>query len=238
MTDAQAATVLIVEDDAGNRLLLRRYLEGEGYAVNEAADGPTALFLLGTNCPDVVVLDLGLPGLDGLDVLRQARRNSGVPILVLSGRDQEPSKLDGFAAGADDYVVKPFSLPELGARLEAIRRRGLPKPPNERFAYGELVIDAADARVTLAGNVVPLRPKELLLLTFLAASPGRVISRTELLQHVWGSTSEWQDPATVTEHVRRLREKLGERPEDSWRIETVRGLGYRFAVSSSSSPEI
>ena len=99
------------------------------------------------------------------------------------------------------------------------------------------MIDAAAARVTVAGKVVPLRPKELLLLRFLAASPGSVVSRTELLQHVWGSTAEWQEPATVTEHVRRLRQRLGERPEDSWRIETIRGLGYRFAVAASLSPE-
>src|SRR5215475_11310924 len=114
MTNAPAPTVLIVEDDDGNRLLLRRFLENEGYRIIEADDGPSALHLLGAP-PDLVVLDLGLPGLDGLDVLGRARRNSGIPILVLTGRDQVPSKLDAFAAGADDYMVKPFSLPELGA---------------------------------------------------------------------------------------------------------------------------
>jgi DNA-binding response OmpR family regulator len=131
-------------------------------------------------------------------------------------------------------MVKPFSLPELGARLEALLRRGRPKPPPERFTYGDLVIDAAAARVQLGDKVIVLRPKELMLLTFLAASPGRVISRAELLEHVWGSTADWQEPSTVTEHVRRIRQKLGQRPGDCWRIETIRGLGYRFAVAGAS----
>jgi len=230
MTEAQRQTVLIVEDDEGNRLLLRRFLENERYQVIEACDGPSALHLLGSHPPDLVVLDLGLPGLDGLDVLRRVRRNSGVPILVLTGTDREPSKLECFAAGADDYVVKPYSLPELGARLEALQRRGQPKPPPERFAYGDLVVDAAAARVQVGDKVIALRPKELMLLAFLAASPGRVISRAELLEHVWGSTASWQEPSTVTEHVRRIRQKLGHRPGDCWFIETIRGLGYRFAV--------
>jgi DNA-binding response OmpR family regulator len=229
MDEAELATILVVEDDDGNRLLLRRFLEGEGHEVVEAADGPTALRVLQATAPHAVVLDLGLPGLDGLDVLRRVRRDSGVPVLVLTGRDEEPSKLDGFEAGADDYVVKPFSLPELGARLRALLRRGQPHPVAERFEFGTLVIDAAAKTVAVEGDVVPLRPKELQLLAFLASSPGRVFSRDELLEHVWGSTASWQEAATVTEHVRRIRQRLGERPDDPWRIETVRGLGYRFA---------
>jgi two-component system phosphate regulon response regulator PhoB len=226
-----APIVMIVEDDDSNRLLLRRFLEHAGYLVIEASDGPGALAALGTRRPDVVVLDLGLPGLDGLDVLRRVRRESGVPVLVLSGRTEELSKLDGFAAGADDYVVKPFSIAELGARVQALLRRGQPQPAPERFEYGSLVIDAAAAEVTLRGERVALRPKELMLLAFLSASPGRVFSRAELLEHVWGSTANWQEAATVTEHVRRLRQRLGTRPDDGWCIETVRGLGYRFTAT-------
>lgn len=232
MADEQGSTVLVVEDDDGNRLLVRRFLEAEGYCVMEAADGPAALRALGPSVPDAIVLDLGLPGLDGLNVLRRIRRDSGVPVLVLTGRDEEPSKLDGFDAGADDYMVKPFSLPELGARLRALLRRGLPKPPVERFEFDGLVVDVARGEVTLRGEPVALRPKEFTLLGFLASSPGRVFSRAELLEHVWGSTAQWQEAATVTEHIRRVRRKLGARPDDTWRIETVRGFGYRFTVEA------
>jgi DNA-binding response OmpR family regulator len=232
MTDAQGLRILVVEDDDGNRLFVRRFLEGEGYCVTEAADGPAALQAIGIAAPDAIIMDLGLPGLDGLSVLRRIRRDSGVPVIVLTGRDEEPSKLDGFDAGADDYVVKPFSLPELGARLGALLRRGLPKPPVERFEFDGLVVDVARAEVMLNGEPIVLRPKELTLLGFLASSPGRVFSRSVLLEHVWGSTAEWQEVATVTEHIRRVRTKLGERPDDTWRIETVRGVGYRFTVDA------
>ncbi len=232
MTDTQACRILVVEDDDGNRLLVRRYLEDEGYRVSEAVDGPAALQAVGASSPDAIIMDLGLPGLDGLSVLRRIRRDSGVPVILLTGRDEEPSKLDGFDAGADDYIVKPFSLPELGARLAALLRRGLPKPPVERFEFDGLVVDVARAEVTLNGEPVLLRPKELTLLGFLASSPGRVFSRSVLLEHVWGSTAEWQEAATVTEHIRRVRTKLGERPDDTWRIETVRGVGYRFSIDA------
>ena len=232
MTGDEQPTVLVVEDDDSNRLLVRRFLEDCGYRVCEAADGPAALSELRRAGPDAIVLDLGLPGLDGLSVLRRIRRDSGVPVLVLSGRDEEPTKLDGFDAGADDYMVKPFSLPELGARVRALLRRGTPVPPVERFEFGCLVVDLGSGTATVKGESVALRPKELTLLGFLAATPGRVFSRAELLEHVWGSSAGWQEPATVTEHIRRVRTKLGERPDDTWRIETVRGLGYRFAVDA------
>ncbi len=232
MADTQGFRILVVEDDDGNRLLVRRFLESEGYCVAEAADGPAALREVGASSPDAIIMDLGLPGLDGLSVLRRIRRDSGVPVMVLTGRDEEPSKLDGFDAGADDYVVKPFSLPELGARLGALLRRGSPKPPVERFEFDGLIVDVGRAEVTLRGELVLLRPKELTLLGFLASAPGRVFSRSVLLEHVWGSTAEWQEVATVTEHIRRVRTKLGERPDDTWRIETVRGVGYRFTVDA------
>src|SRR5262245_50250757 len=126
------ARALGVEDDEANRLLLTRYLTQEGYAVDTAGDGPAAVQAVTANPPDVVILDLGLPGIDGMEVLRRIRRNSGIPVLVLTGRDDEPAKLQGFEVGADDYVVKPFSLPEIGARLRALLRRGAPGRPPER----------------------------------------------------------------------------------------------------------
>ena len=218
---------LVVEDDEGNRLLLSRFLSKEGFEVDVAEDGPAALQAMAGHAPDVIVFDLGLPGLDGLDVLRRIRRDSGVPVLVLSGRDDEPAKLNGFEIGADDYVVKPFSLPEISARLKALVRRGSPLPPQERFEFDTLVIDTSAAMATLDGQPLELRPKEFALLAFLAAAPGRCFSREELLEHVWGSTAGWQQAATVTEHVHRLRTRLSREREHDW-IETVRGMGYRF----------
>jgi two-component system response regulator VicR len=223
--------VLVVDDDDPSRALLRQYLERIGYAVSEASDGPAALRAVTADPPEVIVLDLGLPGLDGIDVLRAIRRASGVPVIVLTGRDEEVDKLSGFDAGADDYVVKPVSLPELGARVHAVLRRGERATPNERFELNGLVIDLAAAAVTLDGKPVELTRKEYALLAFFAQSQGRCLNREELLQHVWGSVGDWQDSATVTEHIRRLRRKIDPDPRNPRFIETVRGLGYRFATT-------
>lgn len=231
-TDGTEVRALVVEDDEGNRLLLSRFLAREGFAVEVVADGPAALRSVSVNPPDVVVLDLGLPGLDGIEVLRRIRRDSGIPVLVLTGRDDETTKLSGFEVGADDYVVKPFSLPEVSARLRALVRRGSPLPPQEQFEFDSLIIDTSAAIATLDGETLELRPKEFALLAFLASSPGRCFSRAELLEHVWGSTAGWQQAATVTEHVHRLRSRLSSQNgnQHDW-IETVRGMGYRFVPS-------
>ncbi len=225
-----AVRALIVEDDEGNRLLLSRFLTREGFEVEAVSDGPAAVQSVTARPPDVVVLDLGLPGLDGIEVLRRIRRDSGIPVLVLSGRDDEPTKLSGFEVGADDYVVKPFSLPEVSARLRALVRRGSPLAPQEQFEFDALTIDTSTAIATLDGQPLDLRPKEFALLAFLASSPGRCFSREELLEHVWGSTAGWQQAATVTEHVHRLRSRLAGEQQHDW-IETVRGMGYRFVPS-------
>jgi two-component system, OmpR family, response regulator RegX3 len=229
------ATVLVAEDDDQNRLLLRQALEREGFAVQEAIDGPAAMRLLTVDPPDVLLLDLGLPGLDGLEIITRVRRTSGLPIIVLSGRTAEEDRIAGLVAGADDYVVKPYSLAELMARVRAVQRRGAPINRPEVIEHGPLSVDLASATVRCRGELVDLTPKEFALLAFLASFPGRTFRREELLQHVWGSTIGWQDPATVTEHVRRVRVKLQDRSEDAAdSIHTVRGLGYRFEAPVSA----
>jgi DNA-binding response OmpR family regulator len=223
----ESQRALVVEDDEGNRLLLTRFLTKEGFEVEAVEDGPSAVRAVTTNPPDVVILDLGLPGIDGLEVLRTIRRDSGVPVLVLTGRDDEPAKLAGFEVGADDYVVKPFSLAEISARIRALIRRGAPVARRERLEFDRLVIDLSSAIATLDGTPIDLRPKEFWLLAFMASDPGRCFSREELLEHVWGSTEGWQQSATVTEHIHRLRARLAVDESHDW-IQTVRGMGYRF----------
>ena len=222
--------VLVVDDDGPSRDLIREFLEREGCVVTEAADGPAALRAATETRADVIILDLGLPGLDGLDVLKAVRRASGVPVIVVTGRAEEVDKLSGFDAGADDYLVKPFSLPELAARVRAVLSRGEPTPTSPRLEYDGLVIDVEAASVALDGSAVELTHKEYGILVFLAAAPGRCVARDELLHHVWGSTPDWQDSATVTEHIRRLRKKIDPDPDRPRFIETVRGHGYRFAA--------
>jgi DNA-binding response OmpR family regulator len=233
--EVETRRVLVVDDDGPSRDLMRQFLEREGWTVSEAPDGPAALRAATETAIDVIVLDLGLPGLDGLDVLKAIRRASGVPVIVVTGRDEEGDKLSGFDAGADDYVVKPYSLPELGARVRAVLRRGAPAPAAEQLEFDGLVIDLEGARVSLDGAEVVLTRKEFALLAFLAATPGRCIGREELLNHVWGSVSDWQDTATVTEHIRRLRKKIDPDPEHPRFVETVRGHGYRFLATESTA---
>jgi DNA-binding response OmpR family regulator len=229
------ARVLVVEDHGPSSALVRQFLERDGYVVVEAPDGPSALQALTAAPCDAVVLDLGLPGLDGMEVLRALRRDSGVPVIVLTARDEEATKLAGFEAGADDYVVKPFSFPELGARLRAVLRRGEPVGPRERLEIDGLVVDVDAGEVTLDGATVDLTAKEFALLAFLASSAGRCVRRDELLLHVWGSAEDWQDPATVTEHIRRLRRKIDPDPRHPRFIETVRGMGYRFVAAGRTT---
>jgi DNA-binding response OmpR family regulator len=225
--------ILVVEDDAGNMMLLERFLASDGFQVVGAADGPAALRAVHGGHFDAVVLDLGLPGLDGLGVLARIRKESGVPVLVLSARVEEEHRLMAFDSGADDYVAKPYSLPELAARLRALLRRGQSIAPPERVECNGIVIDLGANEVTRDGEPIVLTHKEYELLAFLATRAGRTYSRQELLFHVWGSTGDWQDPATVTEHVRRLRAKLEPDRSRPVVIETVRGFGYRFAPAAS-----
>jgi DNA-binding response OmpR family regulator len=228
--------VLVAEDDSASRTATRLFLQRVGYRVGEATDGPGTLREASLGRYDLVVLDLGLPGLDGEEVLARLRRDSALPVIVLTGRSEESERVRVLNLGADDYVVKPCSLPELEARIRAVLRRGQPTQADSRIEHGGLVVDRAAHRVEVDGNPVDLTPKEFDLLAFLAATPDQVFTREELLEHVWGSTQEWQDPATVTEHVRRLRLKLEPDPATPRWLHTVRGIGYRFSVVGGDSP--
>ncbi len=229
-------TVLVAEDDQASRTATRLFLQRFGYRVGEAQDGPGTLREASLGHYDLVVLDLGLPGLDGEEVLARLRRDSALPVIVLTGRAEETERVRLLDLGADDYIVKPCSLAELEARIRAVMRRGQVAPSSNRIEHAGLVIDRTAHRVELDGAVVDLTPKEFDLLSFLASAPDQVFTREELLEHVWGSTQEWQDPATVTEHVRRLRLKMEVDPASPRWLHTVRGVGYRFADLGSQAP--
>ena len=222
--------IVVVDDEPMVREVVTRYLRRDGFEVACAADGAEALRLIETTSPDMVVLDLMLPSVSGLDVLEEVRRQSDVPIILLTARGDEGDRVLGLELGADDYVTKPFSARELAARVKSVLRRTSPPPSpvEERIVHGDLVIDPRARRVTLANHPIDLTRREFELLAFLARSPGQVFSRSQLLDHVWDSSPEWQDPSTVTVHVRRLRTKLGIRHDGAPRIATVWGVGYRF----------
>ncbi len=226
--------VLIAEDDPGSRALLERFLALRDFDTVTVGDGPAVLQAVRVNDFAAIVLDVEMPGLDGIEVLERLRREYSIPIIVLTCRTEEEHRLAGFAAGADDYVCKPYSLPELEARIRAVIKRGTTASPRRAINIGNVVIDRSAATVTVSGTPVALTHKEFELLAFLAERSATPYSRTELLHHVWGSTEDWQDPATVTEHIRRLRTKLESDPQRPKLIETVRGFGYRVA---SNPPE-
>lgn len=223
--------VLIVDDEPMVREVVTNYLERDGYEVRSVADGATAIRAIDEDRPDLVVLDVMLPTVDGLTVLRRLRERSEIPVILLTARGGEADRVLGLELGADDYVPKPFSPRELAARVRSVLRRStppVPQPQLEVQRFGDLVIDPAGRSVTVRGEEVTLTRREFELLTFLSGSPGQVFSRAQLLEHVWDSSVEWQDPATVTVHVRRLRQKLEHDPENPERILTVWGVGYRF----------
>ena len=220
--------VLVVDDEEAVRELIELYLTKEGFEVIHARDGREALRVNGEQHPDLVILDLMLPGLDGWDVCRQIRTGSRVPIIMLTARGEEVDRVVGLEIGADDYVVKPFSPRELVARVKAVLRRGsAPGEENEALSFPELRIDRVRHRVEVNGEEVHLTPTEFRLLWCLASRPGRVFSRAELLDRIWGYDSE-SDARTVDVHVKRLRQKTGSAESRSFSITTVWGLGYRF----------
>jgi DNA-binding response OmpR family regulator len=230
-SESSGRQVLVVDDEPMLRNLLSRLLRMEGYDVLEAEDGQAALNMVRAKEPDLVLLDVMLPARDGLDVLGDLRRTSNVPVILVSALGEEADRVLGLKMGADDYVVKPFSAAELSARIESVLRRAQLRATGgatNRLTLGELAIDLQSREVTLHGGKVEMTAKEFDLLAFLAGSPRQVFSREQLLRQVWGSSSEWQSDATITEHVRRLRRKIEADPDQPRWITTVRGVGYRF----------
>jgi DNA-binding response OmpR family regulator len=221
--------VLVVDDDATVADVVRRYLERDGYTVQLAADGETALRLAGEHEPDLVVLDLMLPGIDGLEVCRRLRSNSDVPVVMLTALGEEGDRILGLQLGADDYVTKPFSPRELALRVASVLRRARSSTVDSAppvLSDAGLEVDVAARRAVLRGVELALTVRELDLLAFLMQHAGQAFSRPELLERVWGWT--FGDHSTVTVHVRRLREKVEDDPAQPLRIATVWGVGYRY----------
>ncbi len=229
-TSGAPTRVLVVDDEPTVREVVAGYLRRDGHLVSEAADGPTALRLLDSEKPDLVVLDMMLPGVNGLDILRRIRASGDLPVIMLTARSEESDRVAGLELGADDYVVKPFSPRELAARVNGVLRRAAPKvvPVSGRLEFDGLVIDSRSREVHRDGALVELTPKEFDVLAYLAAQPRQVFSRADLLKDVWQSSPDWQDSATVTVHVRRIRNKIEVDPENPRWITTVWGVGYRF----------
>lgn len=222
--------LLIVDDDANLRHALGYAFRQEGFEVVSAEDGTQALASFRQTHPDLVVLDVMLPGKDGFEVCRALRRESDVPVIMLTARDTELDKVVGLEIGADDYLAKPFSTRELVARVRAMLRRTRrvePARQDARIEIEELVLDGSRHRVTLAGREVALKPKEFDLLAFFMGHAGQVFGRDQLLASVWGYDFAG-DSRTVDTHVKTLREKLGDSAERPRWIQTVRGVGYRF----------
>ncbi len=221
--------ILIVEDDADIAGNLYDFLEGRGYEVDAAPDGLTALHLLATHRFDVIVLDIGLPGVDGLTLAQRIRQDarSAVPILMLTARDTLDDKLAGFSAGADDYLVKPFALKEVEARLQALLKRAQGRVVESTMRVGELSYDPFSGNATWQGRQLKISPKSLKLLVTLMEQPGRLFTREELEQAVWGQLQASSD--TLRSHLSQLRRELS-LPEGKSMIETVHGRGYRLVT--------
>src|SRR6266498_1422327 len=222
------SAVLVVDDEPIVRDVVVRYLRRDGHQTQEAASGDEARAILETSPPELVVLDVMLPGMDGLDLCRWIRSRSELPVIMLTARGEETDRIVGLEIGADDYVTKPFSPRELAARVRTVLRRSAPREAkDERLVFDGLLIDAASREVSCDGSLVRLTAREFDLLHFLASHSRRVFSRDQLMQSVWGYAAEL-DTGTVTVHVRRLREKIEADPSRPRWLETVWGVGYRF----------
>jgi DNA-binding response OmpR family regulator len=224
-----AAEILIVEDEPSIAEVVELYLRRAGYPVQAVRDGEAALKLLDQHLPDLIVLDVMLPGMDGFSILRWLRDRSDVPVIFITARREEVERIAGLELGADDYVVKPFSPQELVSRVRAVLRR-LQREENRAekpLTFGDLGIDSQTRLVTLAGQEISLTGREFDLLWLLAQHPRQVFTREQLLERVWG-VSEYIDPGTVTVHMRRLREKIEKDASHPVRLITVWGVGYKF----------
>ena len=226
-----AVSVLIVEDEVNIAQLLQMYLEKEGYAVTVANDGGQGLSKFRAIKPDLVLLDVMMPVMDGWTVCRNIRAESQVPIITLTAKGETDDKVSGLRAGADDYITKPFEMKEVLARIEAVLRRSGANPQEKkakRLVFDKLIIDMDAFELTVDGKKIDTPPKEMELLFHLASSPNRVYTRNQLLDEVWGF-DYFGDSRTVDVHVKRLREKL-EGISDQWSLKTVWGVGYKFEV--------
>lgn len=229
MTAARSAHVLVVEDDAVYQRYLVSLLEREGHRVSAVFEAEDALRALADDRADLIVVDIELPGMSGLELLNRVKAGPGVPVMIVSGHDTEPDRVIGLDLGADDYIVKPFLPREFAARVRSALRRAGPEGAGGRvLRYDDLEIRPAARTVCLAGKPVALTRREFDLLLYLASRPGEVIDRQQLLQQVWRSSDEWQDSATVTEHVRRIRHKIEADPTKPRWIRAVRNVGYAF----------
>lgn len=235
----QQTTILIVDDEVTIREVVRKYLEQENFRVIEAETGPMALQLLHEDPPDLIVLDIMLPGLDGFTITRSLRdpvhgqanlsTNEHIPIIMLTARSDEADRLLGFELGTDDYVTKPFSPRELVMRVQAVLRRGAASAPDDQkpLVFGDFSLDVAARTVAHGSETIDLTATEFELLHFLARHPRQVFSREQLMDKVWGY-EYYGDDSTVTVHIRRLREKIEQDPSTPEIIHTVWGVGYRF----------
>ena len=221
-------TILVVDDKPKITQLVRDYLERAGFSVRTAHDGHEALMRARMDRPDLVVLDLGLPLLDGLDVTRQLRREGSMPIIMLTARDDEVDRVAGLELGADDYVTKPFSPRELVARVRAVLRRQLDTSAEERLTAGDLVLDLPRMRVSVAGRAVELTTTEFQLLSTLGRQPGRIFTRAQLLDAIHGVAFESYERA-IDAHVKNIRRKLEANPREPRYLLTVYGVGYKLA---------
>ena len=224
--------ILLVDDDPNIRQLVNLYLQKEGFEVDMAERGDDALKQFRASPPNLMLLDVMLPGMDGWQVLREARKTSNIPIIMLTAKDETFDKVLGLELGADDYIAKPFDMKELVARIKAvIRRYQAPEAPEggKELTFPGLTVNINQYAVSFMGKELEMPPKELELLNFLASHPNQVFTREQLLEQVWGY-DYFGDSRTVDVHVKRLREKLGEGESLGWQIKTVWGVGYKFEV--------
>ncbi len=224
--------ILLVDDDPNIRQLVNLYLAKEGFEVEMAERGDEALKKVLASPPNLMLLDVMLPGMDGWQVLRETRKSSNVPIIMLTAKDETFDKVLGLELGADDYIAKPFDMKELVARIKAVvRRYQTPEPVegNKALTFPGLTVNISQYTVNYMGRELEMPPKELELLNFLASHPNQVFTREQLLEQVWGY-DYFGDSRTVDVHVKRLREKLNEGEKLGWQIKTVWGVGYKFEV--------
>lgn len=222
--------IMVVDDDPNIRELVRLYLEKEGFEVTCAERGDEAVKLFRASPPNLMLLDVMLPGMDGWQVCREVRKISNIPIIMLTAKDETFDKVLGLELGADDYIVKPFDMKELVARIKAvIRRFQAADAPEKELVFPGLTINISQYTVTYMGKPLEMPPREIELLYFLASHPGMVFTREQLLEQVWGY-DYFGDSRTVDVHVKRLREKLSGGEELGWQIKTVWGVGYKFEV--------